>query len=48
MFTHAFKRVVLSSQGTDFCGNQGFDTLVKRLKDGKKMCTDFEEFIEKR
>ncbi|XP_065886288.1 proline-serine-threonine phosphatase-interacting protein 1-like [Dysidea avara] len=34
--------------GAEFCSNQGFDALVKRLKDGKKMCTDFEEFLEKR
>ena len=33
--------------GTDFCGTQGFDTLVKRLKDGKKTCTDIEEFLDK-
>ena len=34
-------------QGTDFCGTQGFDALLKRLKEGKKTCTDFEEFLEK-
>ena len=33
--------------GTDFCGTQGFDALMKRMKDGKKMCTDFEDYLEK-
>ena len=38
---------VLHWQGTDFCGTQGFDALMKRMKDGKKMCTDFEDYLEK-
>lgn len=33
---------------SEFCSTAGFDTLVKRLKEGKKMCQDFEEFLEKR
>jgi hypothetical protein len=33
--------------GTDFCGSQGFDALIKRLKEGKKTCTDYEEYLEK-
>ncbi|XP_064387838.1 proline-serine-threonine phosphatase-interacting protein 1-like [Halichondria panicea] len=33
---------------TEFCSTQGYDTLVKRLKDGKRMCQDFEEYLEKR
>ena len=35
------------AQGTDFCGTQGFDALMKRMKDGKKMCMDFEDYLEK-
>lgn len=34
--------------GSDFCSTAGFDTLVKRLKEGKRTCTDFEEYLEKR
>jgi len=35
-------------QSTEFCNTSGYDTLVKRLKDGKRMCQDFEEYLEKR
>lgn len=35
-------------QGSDFTSTAGFDTLVKRLKEGKQMCVDFEECLEKR
>lgn len=34
--------------GSEFCSTAGFDTLVKRLKEGKRVCQDFEEYIEKR
>jgi proline-serine-threonine phosphatase interacting protein 1 len=34
--------------GSDFCSTAGYDQLVKRLKEGKKMCHDFEDFLEKR
>ena len=27
----------------EYCGTRGFDTLVKRMKEGKRMCMDFEE-----
>ena len=35
-------------QGSDFCSTTGYDHLVKRLKEGKRTCHDFEEVIEKR
>ncbi|XP_027039793.1 proline-serine-threonine phosphatase-interacting protein 1-like [Pocillopora damicornis] len=34
--------------GTDFNSTAGFDALCKRLKDGKQMCLDFEDFIRQR
>ena len=34
--------------GSDFNSTAGFDTLCKRLRDGKQMCIDFEEFIKQR
>eukprot|EP00731_Ephydatia_muelleri_P016968 Em0010g66a len=34
--------------GSEFCSTQGFDTLVQRLKEGKNMCIDYEEYLEKR
>lgn len=34
--------------GTDFCSTAGFDVLAKRLREGKQMCKDFEEYMEKR
>lgn len=34
--------------GTDFNSTAGFDALCKRLKDGKQMCQDFEDFIRQR
>jgi proline-serine-threonine phosphatase interacting protein 1 len=34
--------------GSEFCSTAGYDTLVKRLKEGKKMCHDLEDFLEKR
>ena len=37
-----------SLQGSDFCNTAGYDQLVKRLKEGKRTCHDFEEFLEKR
>lgn len=48
-YTHICTRnTCLLFQGADFCSTAGFDTLVKRLKEGKRMCTDFEEYLEKR
>ena len=51
MYLHKTLSILLppprTLQGTDFCGTQGFDALLKRLKEGKKTCTDFEEFLEK-
>lgn len=35
-------------QGSDFNSTAGFDTLSKRLRDGKQVCMDFEEFIKQR
>lgn len=32
----------------EYCGTRGFDTLVKRMKEGKRMCMDFEEFLHQR
>ena len=34
--------------GTDFCSTAGYDTLVKRLKEGKQMVIDYEEYLERR
>ncbi|KAL9985653.1 hypothetical protein ACROYT_G008079 [Oculina patagonica] len=34
--------------GTDFNSSAGFDVLAKRMKDGKQMCQDFEDFIRQR
>ena len=39
---------ICALQGTDFCSTAGFDTLVKRLKEGKQMIVDVEEYLEKR
>ena len=35
-------------QEIDFTGTQGYEALVKRLKDGKRMTVDFEEFLKQR
>ncbi len=40
--------VCVCVQGTDFCSTAGFDILAKRLRDGKQMCKDFEDYVEKR
>ncbi len=40
--------LILLSQGSDFCSTSGFDALVKRMKDGKQMCKDFEDFLKAR
>ncbi|XP_003388698.1 PREDICTED: proline-serine-threonine phosphatase-interacting protein 1-like [Amphimedon queenslandica] len=34
--------------GSDFCSTQGYDVLVKRLKEGKQVLVDYEEYLEKR
>ena len=43
-----FNLLSFSLQGTDFCSTAGFDILAKRLRDGKQMSKDFEEYMEKR
>jgi hypothetical protein len=35
-------------QGTDFCSTAGFDTLHKRVKEGRQVCKDLEEFLKQR
>ena len=47
-YMHTFISVSLSPQGTEFCGTAGFDVLAKKLREGKQMCKDFEEYMEKR
>eukprot|EP00794_Sanderia_malayensis_P018171 gene18171-19985_t len=37
-----------SAKDKDPVGNSGYETVVKRLKDGKKMCDDFSEFLKQR
>ena len=32
----------------EYCGTRGFDILVKRMKEGKRTCIDFEEFLHQR
>lgn len=34
--------------GVDFNSTAGFDALCKRMRDGKQMCQDFEDFIRQR
>lgn len=34
--------------GADFNSTAGFDVLCKRMRDGKQMCQDFEEFLRQR
>ncbi|XP_028399506.1 proline-serine-threonine phosphatase-interacting protein 2-like [Dendronephthya gigantea] len=34
--------------GSDFNSTTGFDVLCKRVKDGRQMCVDYEEFIKQR
>ncbi|XP_068743904.1 proline-serine-threonine phosphatase-interacting protein 1-like [Montipora capricornis] len=34
--------------GTDFNSTAGFDVLCERMRDGKQMCQDFEEFLRQR
>jgi len=35
-------------QDADFKGTTGFESLVKKLKDGRQMCKDFEDFLRQR
>ena len=35
-------------QGSDYCSTQGFEVLIKRMKDGKQMSKDFEDFLKAR
>ena len=44
----SYKILYFFYQGTDFCSTAGFDTLVKRLKEGKQMIVDVEDYLEKR
>ena len=44
-FIHHF---LLHMQGTDFCSTAGAEALSKRMKDGKQMCQDLEEFVKQR
>ena len=39
---------LLILQGSDFCSTVGFDVLVKRMKDGKQVCKEFEDFLKAR
>ena len=41
-------KYISNLQGSDFNSTAGFDTLCKRVRDGKQMCIDFEEFIKQR
>ncbi|XP_064633477.1 proline-serine-threonine phosphatase-interacting protein 1-like isoform X2 [Lineus longissimus] len=34
--------------GTDFCSTAGFDVLHKRVKEGRQVCKDLEEFLKQR
>ncbi len=38
----------LCPQGSEFCSTAGFDQLVRRLKEGKKVVMDIEDYLEKR
>ncbi|KAI0227721.1 Proline-serine-threonine phosphatase-interacting protein 1 [Lamellibrachia satsuma] len=43
-------RVIISDcrKDSDFKGSTGFEVLVKKLKDGRQMCKDFEDFLRQR
>lgn len=32
----------------EYCGTHGFDVLLKRMKEGKRMCIEFEEYLHQR
>lgn len=38
----------LFTQGTDFNSTAGFDALCKRMRDGRQMTQDLEDFIRQR
>ena len=35
-------------QGADFVSTAGFDVLSKRMKEGKQVCKDLEDFLRQR
>ncbi|XP_038077950.1 proline-serine-threonine phosphatase-interacting protein 1-like [Patiria miniata] len=41
-------RFVDSFWDTDFNSTNGYDVLLKRMKDGREMCKDYEEFLKQR
>ena len=40
--------IVSGLQGTEFCDTAGFDTLAKRMREGRDSCRYFLEFVRQR
>ena len=39
---------LFSIQDTEFNSTNGYDVLLKRMKEGREMCKDYEEFLKQR
>ncbi|KAI4872974.1 hypothetical protein NFI96_023657 [Prochilodus magdalenae] len=47
-FSAAFWKCIVSIQGTDFSDRSGYDAILQRLQDGRRMCKDVEELLRMR
>ena len=53
LILHVLKNIVILFacfflQDKDFLGHRGFEILCQRLKNGKKMCKEIDEYIKER